>query len=839
MSIGVEFAANEVRSRFELPGAMPRYPRDLNFRIINMKLQISVHVAERRIAGQIEYNLEKIELVPLDEIELDARELDIEEVTCQGRQARFEHTGGKLHIYPGRTTGRKIDIGIKYGGKPETGIHFITPDDDHPSRVLQAWTQGEDEYSSYWFPCFDYPNMKYTTEIWVSVPPGLIAVSNGRLVRTVEDRKNGMKTFVWNESVPHSGYLNSIAIGDFSLIEDKWKSVPVHYYVQKGREEEAVRSFGKTPKMIEYFSKITGVDYPYEKYAQVAVTEFIWGGMENISATTQTDETLHDERAEVDFPSHGLVAHELAHQWLGDLLTTKDWTNIWLNEGFATYFDGLFREYDEGAEEFEIFLYQAAETYFKEDMENYRRPIVQRTFLVPTEMFDRTTYQKGALVLHMLRKELGDELFFSSIRRYCQSNMYRNVETADFIRSIEEATGRNMQWFFDEWVFSAGYPELRADCEYDSKTKQVTLNFKQVQKTDELTPLFNFSVTVSIRSKDGKRKNTRVRIKEKDERFIFDVEERPSFVSIDPHNEILKKLKYIRPQEDVLNQLRAGEASEKMQAALELSAASTKKTVEALQTELKKENFWGVHYACAYSLGRLNRKDSLEALHMSLNVRDSRARKHVVAAIGNYRESSSAEILEKCLGDTSYAVASEAVTALSKLYDYDARPVLKRALGMPSHLDVIKQAALAAYAECGNETDIEALKPYTHRRNSWRVRGAALRSIALLGRNDSRIRKFVYLQLKDGDLRYREAAIGAVGLAGSVEGAAELEQLIACERDGRLKRKAYDTVDSLRKKKPAYAQELLKQEVQRLREEVRELRYLAESLKPGTRAKRK
>ncbi len=839
MSIGLEYEPNEVRSRFELPNAKPMYPRDINFRIINMKLQIAVHITERSIKGKVEYNLEKLDLVSLDEIVLDAKELDIEEVTCQGRQAKFEHVGGKLHISPGKIEGKKIDVGLKYSGRPEAGIYFVTPDDDHPARALQAWSQGEDEFSSYWFPCFDYPNMKYTTEIWITVAPGLIAVSNGRLLKTVEDRKSGMKTFVWGESAPHSSYLNSIAIGDFALIEDKWKSIPVQYYVQKGREEEARRSFHKTPKMIEHFSKLIGVDYPYEKYAQVAASEFIWGGMENISATTQTDETLHDERAETDFPSHGLVAHELAHQWFGDLLTTKDWSNVWLNEGFATYFDGLFREHDEGAEELEMFLYQQAENYFKEDAENYRRPVVQREYLIPTEMFDRTTYQKGALVLHMLRKELGDELFFRSINRYCQNNMYRSVETADFIRSIEDATGRNMQWFFDKWVFSAGYPDIRVEYEYSSKTKQVKLSFKQIQEIDDLTPVFNILMTVSIRSKDGKRKNTRIRLKEREEKFVFDVEDRPSFVSIDPHNEILKKLEYVRPHEDALNQLRTGEAFEKIQAALELSTVSAKKTVDALQAELKKDNFWGVHHACAYSLGRLNRKDALDALHSSLQVKDTRARKQVVAAIGNYRDSSSAEILRKCLEDRSYAVASEAVTAISKLYDYDAKPVLRKALGMSSHLDVIRQAALSAYGECGGEEDVVALKTYTHRRNSWRVRSAALRAIAMLGKDDRKVREFVYLQLKDENLRYRDAAIDAVRLTGNLDGVPELEHLIRTERDGRLKRKAYDAVESIRRKKPGNERELLKQEVNRLRGEVRELRYLAESLEAKMSGKRK
>ncbi len=828
MSIGTELSTGEVRSRFELPAALPRYPRDLNFKINNMKLQIDIDMTERSIKGRITYNLERIDHVSLDEIVLDARELDIEEVTYQDRKVRFEHTGSKLHILPGHVEQKKFEIGIKYSGKPEAGIYFILPEGGHDSGALQAWTQGEDEFSSYWFPCFDYPNMKYTSEIWINVDSGFNAISNGRLIKVMEDKKSGRKTYIWRESAPHSSYLNSIAVGDFSLIEDRWKSVPVQYYFQKGREEEARRSFGRTPAMIDFFSKLIGVDYPYEKYAQVAVAGFIWGGMENISATTQTDETLHDARAEIDFPSHWLVAHELAHQWFGDLLTTKDWSNIWLNEGFATYFDGLFREHDEGAEEFEMFLHQAAETYFREDKENYRRPIVQRTYLVPTEMFDRTTYQKGALVLHMLRKELGDELFFKSLNRYCQNNIYRNVETADLIRAIEETTGRNMQWFFDEWVFSAGYPEFRVEYEYMPKKNQFTLNFRQIQKKDEQTPVFNVSIDISVYQAGGRRSNSRIRVKEREEKFTFDADERPSFVSIDPHNEILKKLDYIRPHEDALNQLKKGEAFEKIQAARELTTTSMKKVVDALARELKKENYWGVHSACADALGKINRKDALQVLHASLNIKDSRGRKQVVAAIGNYREASSSELLERCVDDDSYAVAAEAITALSKLYGYDSRKILQRAMEMPSHLDVIKQAALSAYAECGVEEDVALMKKYTGSGFSWRVRGAALRAIARLGKEDPRVRQFIYLQLKDENLRYRNAAIEAAELAGKLEGVQELEYLISRERDGRLKRRAYDAITAIRGMNPQHEQESLRLEVERLKEEVREIRKLAE-----------
>jgi aminopeptidase N len=825
-----EASVNEIRNRFELPMAKSRYARDLEFSINHLKLQLAVDLKEKKLEGCAEYDIEFTHDRIPEAIVLDAREMEISEVKCRGKNASFEHIGGRLHIFTAGDEGRKIEVSITYSCKPEAGFYFISPDRNNPQRPLQAWSQGEDEYSAYWFPCFDYPNMKYTTEMAITVDAGMSAISNGRLLKIVEDRKGGRRTFVWSEGVPHSTYLNSVVVGSFSVIEDRWKNIPVTYYVQPGREEEGKRSFGKTPKMIEFFSKITGVDYPYEKYAQVAVSEFIWGGMENISATTQTDETLHDARAEVDFPSHGLVAHELAHQWWGDLLTAKDWSNIWLNEGFATYFDALFREHDMGADEMHVFLDQSADLYFKEDSENYRRPIVQRSYFVPAELFDRTTYQKGALVLHMLRTELGDESFFRSLSLYCRKNMFRNVETSDLANAIEEATGRNLQWFFDQWVYRAGFPEFEIELKHERSEKKVRLFIRQVQKCDELTPLFRVDMPVSIVYKGGRREYRRLAVREREEIFEFDGKERPLFISIDPDNDILKKTKLIRPVEDALHQLKLGRTYEKILAARELSVKSEGRICEALAAELRKDNFWAVQAACARALGKINRKDSLEALLSSVNIRDSRARKEVVRAIGMFREPSSAEVLKRLFDDDSYAVASEAVTAFAKLDIAERGSVIRRAMDIPSHLDVVRQAAINSFLEFGSEEDIEFLKKFTAGSYGWRVRSSAIKTIAELGKKDRKVREFVYRQLRDGELRYRQAAIEAAEILGNREGIAELDALAERERDGRLRRRAYDAIKSIRESAGRETEGRLRGEIDSIRSDVRELRTAVDSL---------
>jgi len=788
---------DEIHARFELPNATPHYARDLDFVIKHLRLDIEVDIEGKYLKGVAFYTLMPLEDVELREIVLDACELNIKSVKLNGKRATFEHVGDKLFIAVTKTQGR-ITVAVEYDAHPEMGLHFVLPDRDHPERYLQAWTQGEDEYSKYWFPCFDAPNMKYTTEMRITVKEQFTAISNGRLLAVKHDRRRHRKTFHWKEDVPHSTYLNSVVVGTFSLIEEKYRNIPVQYYVRPGREEEAKRSFGKTPDMMKFFSEYIGVEYPYEKYAQVAVSEFIWGGMENISATTQTDDTLHDERAERDFPSHPLVAHELAHQWWGDLLTTKDWSHIWLNEGFATFFEALYREHDEGEEEYEYYVDHMASLYFEEDRGHYRRPIVQRKYLVPTELFDRTTYQKGAVVLHMLRNELGEHLFRRAINSYCRENMQRNVETQDLIRAIERSTGRNMQLFFDQWVYAGGYPELSVNYSYDRENAEAELFFRQTQVTDEVTPLFAFDLEISISSSEGKRENRKIRIEEKECRIAIKAERRPRFISIDPHNRVLKKLDYQRSVEDAICQLKEGGAFEKIQAARELGRKPRASTVEALKNELQKENFWGVKAECCLALGKMNREDALQAL-LNAEIEDSRARKFKASALGNYLREESLNALEGMLEDESYAVQAEALSSIARFRNVRAMELLKRGLGMNSHNEVVRQAAINSIGEIGSVDDIGVVLAFTEARNAVRVRSAAIKAVARLGRSSPRYRDFVYEQLKAPSRVYRMAAIEAAAITENRDAILHLDALISREKDGMAKRAAYDAIARIRR----------------------------------------
>ncbi|NIT57927.1 MAG: aminopeptidase, partial [Aliifodinibius sp.] len=315
-----------------------------------------------------------------------------------------------------------IIVAIEYEAQPRAGLYFVHPEIGYPDKPWQIWSQGEMEFNSHWFPCYDFPNDRMTSEMIVTVPKWQMAISNGELLAVTENDASNTITYHWKESVPHVTYLLSLVVGEFLEARDEWtggsprrNGVPVTYYVEPQDSHKVARSFHKTVEMMDFFSHKTGIDYPYEKYAQTTIRDFMWGGMENISATTLTRNTLHDQRAHLDYTSDGLVAHELAHQWWGDLLTCNNWNHIWLNESFATYFDALYVDHDMGNDEFIMEMQQNRNRYLKEDSTKYRRPIVYNLYEDASQMFDRHTYQKGSWVLHMIRYILGDELWWKAI----------------------------------------------------------------------------------------------------------------------------------------------------------------------------------------------------------------------------------------------------------------------------------------------------------------------------------------------------------------------------------------------------------------------------------------
>ena len=490
---GVALQAAADRRPFALPGDRAVWGRDRPLAIEHQRLEFDFDLRARRLNG-VATTTFRPRNDGLREAVFDAIELDVEAVTDgNGRALPFTVADGSLRIDLGRarSSRRSITTVVRYSCRPRRGLYFNRPDDGYPQRPAQIWTQGQAEDSAYYFPCFDYPGEKATCEIVATVPAGWYALSNGRLAEVREDRRRRRTTYHWTQEQPLPAYLVTLVAGQFEVVEEEADGVPVLYHGPPGSGDDLRRAFGRTPEMVRFFSERIGVPYPWAKYATVAVADFIFGGMENTSATTMTDTLLHDERAHVDFEevADSITAHELAHQWFGDLLTCREWSHGWLNESFATYFDALFTEHQRGWDAFRHDLYQKAKVYFQEDSGRYRRPLVENVYAEPIDIFDRHLYERGAQVLDMIRYNLGDELWWKAIRHYARTHAGGDVLTHDFQRAIEEATGRNLDWFFEQWVWRGGHPEFKASYSWDAEHRAATVRLTQTQQPDEQADL--------------------------------------------------------------------------------------------------------------------------------------------------------------------------------------------------------------------------------------------------------------------------------------------------------------------------------------------------------------
>src|SRR5262245_16384636 len=388
----------------------------------------------------------------------------------------------------------------------------------------------------------------------------------------------------------HSTYLITVAASEFVAFHDRVDDLPVEYYVTRNVDEPTARRFmGKTPRMIRFFNLKTGHQYPYSKYAQVCLPEF-GGGMENTSATSMTDSALIDEIEGLEQDHDGLVAHELAHQWFGDLLTCKDWSHLWLNEGFASYFDPLFTQYDRGEDEFRLRMDDERKSYLESDRQ-YRRPIVENRYTSPMLMFDGMTYAKGGCVLHMLRGLCGEEGWWRGIRRYIADHRFQVVETDDFRKAMEAAMGKDLKWFFDQWLDKAGHPELKVRWHYEEADKTARIKVEQTQKSDEQTPLFRLPTALEITEDGGKSRVVPIVIDGANHEFVILVTSKPKMVLIDPEGWLIKEIDFAKSVEENLYQLQhASSVLSRLEAARALVKQSGEKPeVEKALAEAWKE----------------------------------------------------------------------------------------------------------------------------------------------------------------------------------------------------------------------------------------------------------
>lgn len=537
-----------------------RFPfRELEVDMIHVKLELEFDLPAHEIQGRMTSTLVALRN-DLREITLDAEDMTFTSVKVNGEPSGID-TSRKasliIHLSQPYQAGDTLVLLVRYHGSPTRGMFFIDPDSANPQSPFQVWTQGESENNHHWFPCNDSPNEKVTSEIIATIRRDFLTVSNGRLVSKTENQ-DGSTTWHWIQDKPHSIYLIAFVAGNYVKITDSFRGKPVAFYAYPWNIEDARNSFNHTIEAMEYFSTITGVEYPWDKYDQIILHNFMYGGMENTSLTTLTENTIHSRRSEIDGRSSvGVMSHELAHQWFGDLVTTRSWSHIWLNESFATYFEAVFQGHLRGQDQYDLEMIQKGRTS-KSSARASRMPTV---FEIDRGEPDRwpiaNVYQKGSVILHMLRNLLGDRLWWKGINLYLRRFAFSNAETFDFRRCMEEVSSRDLRWFFDEWLYGSGYPKYAVNWTWDDEVSQVHLRIRQMQQADSTTGFFTMPVPVVFHFADSII-TRRILVDGEEKSITFAFMERPRLVEFDPGNTILKDVMFSKPVKSFAYQLGHG-----------------------------------------------------------------------------------------------------------------------------------------------------------------------------------------------------------------------------------------------------------------------------------------
>ncbi len=825
---------------FFLPGSKPHYNPDSPGQVNHIFLDLVLDIARENLAGNCSIRLTPIR-AGITNLTLDAVDLEIEAVLVNQVSQPFEYDRQELKILLLQpATLEPLLIEIKYQvTKPQRGIYFIKPTSDYPDKPTQVWTQGEDEDSRYWFPCFDYPGQLASSEIQVVVPKPLVAISNGDLI--VAEDQGDTTRYRWLQEAIHPTYLMTLAVGDFAELIDYWReTIPITYYVEKGKEAAALLSMGKTPKMVEFYSQKFGYDYPFIKYAQVCVADFIFGGMENTSTTLLTDRCLLDERASLDNTrTETLVAHELAHQWFGDLVVIKHWSHAWIKEGMATYSEVLWIDAEYGSIEAAYYRLGELRNYLEEDASRYRRPIVTNIYREAIELYDRHLYEKGACVYHMIRTILGDELYDQAIANFVKTYAHQTVETIDLLRVILSTTGYNLQPLFDQYVFRGGHPDYEVSYLWDSESNLAKITVKQTQ--DDLFDL-KMPLGFGYLGEQIDVKTFTLRFWEKEQTFYLPLAKKPDFISFDVGNHYLKTVTLKYPLTELKAQLKHDpDPISRIFAAIALRKIGGVQAVEALRDSLINEPFWGVRVEVAKELSQIQLNSVEDALYTGLNDLHPRVRRAIIEGLSQFKTERTYTTLKEYLerGDASYytesAIAKNLGTLATGTFREKQGEVIEILQGVLENRagwnEVVRSGAISGLSELkGNPQAVEAILSYIKPPTPGPLRLAAIRALGAVsqGQNEPEINLISeHLQSlsRDSFFLTQIAVTAALGQMKTPRAIAILQSLADQTTDGRVTRMAQEAIvrvqASLGSNKGL---EELRQEFDKIKEENKELK---------------
>jgi len=817
---------------FHLPESKPHYAPPREFRTLHRRIDLSVDFQKKSISGSCTLDIEPIRQ-GLGKVHIDARELDVRSCSVDGGKVEFEYDNAVLIVPLPEKTGAR-SIRVEYSATPKEGLYFTAPDAERPEKEVQAWTHSEPESARFWYPCHDHPSDKSPSEVVIRVPKGFRVISNGRLL---SEKDEGDRTvFHWREDTPHSSYLTSFVAGRFGRITQEVHGIKLHYNFPESKRADVLRYFGETPRIIEVLEELTGTKYPYEKYDQTTVQDFIAGGEENLNATTLSMNYYPEAGTEEDYqPMYSnpfssavsLVAHEAAHQWYGDWVTCSDWCHAWVNEAWATYLESLYTERSRGADQMRWEMRAREVEYFEEDETQYRRAIVDREYVWPHDVFDHTTYRKGASMLHELRYIMGDAAFFRGTAEFLKRHAKACGDTDDMRKAMEAVSGLQLEEFFEQSFLKPGYPEFQVEYSWDDAARTATLRVRQAQDTADGTPIFKLPCDV-VFYVGGIRKKFRIMLGSAEQSLVFYLDAKPSVVEFDPERWLMKKLKFEKTFDLLENQLsQSQDAWSRSEAATALGKTASDRAITSLMSAAKKEQFWDVRACALRALGEIGSDAALSAL-LEIGVpADRRVRRALAKALGNFKDERARKILAGFLEtDESPYVRCEAALSLGKSWPEGALPYLKKAMGVHSPNETLAEACLESMGKLKDEEIKQIVDSSLAYGKPTRVRVGALKAIKARGRiADDEVPLLKDIMLRDKEYRVRLYLVS--GLLRELADGRFIDVLVEVvkkDRNGSVRREALEVFYELsRQTEQTAAITELKAQVDELKEENRKL----------------
>jgi aminopeptidase N len=655
-----------------------------DFDILHTDLDLAFDYQKQTVIGKAELTIKPF-FYPSKELILDAQDFELEEIFLIQKGKResvtYAYDEQKIHLHLPRELSRidTFQIAFEYIAFPERnsgdgsaaitdtkGLYFIDPLDTVPSKPTMIWTQGETAHNSKWFPTIDSPNEKFTQLIRLTVADTLVTIGNGELVKQ-EKLGAGLRKDYWEMKLPHSAYLAAFAIGDFGKVEDRWEDVPLGYFVEKGYEIGAAKVFENTPEMIGFFSDLLGVRFPWPKYDQVVVRDFVSGAMENTTVSIFMEELRMTEREAIDSEMDYIIAHELFHQWFGNYVTTESWSNLTLNEGFANYSEFLWNEYKYGADEAKLKLIAETENYFLE-AETTQVDLIRFQYDNAEDMFDSHSYSKGGAIVHMLREYLGAEAFYTGLKLYLTEHAFQNVEVNELRMAFEEVSGEDLNWFFNQWFLAKGHPELQFEVDYTDPTN---IRISVVQRQDlTTTPLYQLPLEVSWYQGD-ERMTKQFMVTKASQQFDLENENPVDLLFIDEKKDLLAK----KSMELTPNQMRQQFKTSKFgiarfEALDSLASWEAVTELESIIGEALEDEFWSVRESALSILQGYPEwlKDTPELAEKIVKISENDERNSVRAGaldvLSTFAPDDYYSIFLNYAKDSSYLVAGSALMGL-------------------------------------------------------------------------------------------------------------------------------------------------------------------------------